>query len=411
MNKRIETFETIETFKTLPDKRGYFGEYGGKYVPETLMAALQELEAAYQEVKEDPAFQQELQYYFKNYIGRPSLLYFARNLTEKLRGAKIYLKREDLNHTGAHKINNAVGQALLARKMGKKRIIAETGAGQHGVAAATVAALFNMSCAIYMGEVDIGRQALNVFRMKLLGAEVIPVNSGSRTLKDAINEAIRYWVSHVEDTYYMMGSVVGPHPYPMMVRDFQSIIGEEAKEQILSQEGRLPDYLLACVGGGSNSMGLFYPFLEEEKVKIFGVEAAGRGLHTPEHAAALSAGSIGILHGAKSFLLQDEDGQIREAYSISAGLDYPGVGPEHAYLKETGRVTYVSATDEEALEAFQLLSRTEGIIPALESAHALAYLFTLIPKTKKEELVMVCLSGRGDKDTEVAIEKLKLEGK
>jgi len=409
MNKRVETFEITETFKTLPNKRGYFGEYGGKYVPETLMAALQELEAAYQQVKEDADFQQELNYYFKNYIGRPSLLYFARNLTEKLGGAKIYLKREDLNHTGAHKINNAVGQALLARKMGKKRIIAETGAGQHGVAAATVAALFNLSCAIYMGEVDIKRQALNVFRMKLLGAEVIPVNSGSRTLKDAINEAIRDWVSHVEDTYYMMGSVVGPHPYPMMVRDFQSIIGEEAKEQILSQEGRLPDYLLACVGGGSNSLGLFYPFLEEKKVKIFGVEAAGRGLHTTEHAAALSAGSIGILHGAKSFLLQDEDGQIREAYSVSAGLDYPGVGPEHAYLKETGRVTYVSATDEEALEAFQLLSRTEGIIPALESAHAVAHLFTLIPKTKKEELVMVCLSGRGDKDTEVAIEKL--EGK
>ncbi len=390
-----------------PNNRGYFGEFGGKYVPETLMSAVDELEAAYQEVKEDMAFQRDLQYYFENYIGRPSLLYYARNLTEKLGGAKIYLKREDLNHTGAHKINNTIGQALLARKMGKRRIIAETGAGQHGVAVATVAALFNMSCAVYMGEVDIKRQSLNVFRMKLLGAEVIPVQSGSRTLKDAVNEAIRDWVSRVEDTYYMMGSVVGPHPYPVMVRDFQSIIGQEAKEQILSLEGHLPDYLLACVGGGSNSIGLFYPFLNDKQVKIYGVEAAGHGLDSREHAATLGTGNTGILHGAKSFLLQDEFGQIKEAYSISAGLDYPGVGPEHAYLKESGRVHYVSATDQEALEAFQLLSKTEGIIPALESAHALAYLLPLIPETNKKDIVIVCLSGRGDKDTEVAIEKLE----
>jgi tryptophan synthase beta chain len=393
----------------IPDKRGYFGQYGGKYVPETLMSAVNELEVAYQMAKEDITFQGELQYYFKNYIGRPSLLYYAKNLTEKLGGAKIYLKREDLNHTGAHKINNTIGQALLAQKMGKKRIIAETGAGQHGVATATVAALFNMSCAVYMGEVDMKRQALNVFRMKLLGTEVIPVKSGSRTLKDAVNEAIRDWVSNVEDTYYMMGSVVGPHPYPVMVRDFQSVIGKEAKEQVLFQEDRLPDYLVACVGGGSNSIGLFYPFLDDKQVKMYGVEAAGHGLDSQEHAATLGAGNTGILHGAKSFLLQDEFGQIKEAYSISAGLDYPGVGPEHAYLKNIRRVNYVSVTDEEALDAFQLLSQTEGIIPALESAHALAYLVKLIPRTKNEEMVIVCLSGRGDKDTEVAIEKM--EGK
>jgi len=392
--------------KILPDKRGYFGRFGGRYVPETLMSAINELEAAYQKAKENINFQRDLQYYFKNYVGRPSLLYYAKKLTEKLGGAKIYLKREDLNHTGAHKINNTIGQVLLARQMGKKRIIAETGAGQHGVAVATVVTLFDMSCTIYMGEVDIKRQALNVFRMKLLGAEVIPVKSGNRTLKDAVNETIRDWVSNVEDTYYMIGSVVGPHPYPMIVRDFQSVIGKEAKEQILSKEGRLPDYLVACVGGGSNSIGLFYPFLAENKVKIYGVEAAGHGLATQEHAATLGVGNVGILHGAKSFLLQDEDGQIKEAYSISAGLDYPGVGPEHAYLKETNRANYVSVTDDEALEAFQLLSKVEGIIPALESAHALAYLLKLIPKTKKEEIVVVCLSGRGDKDTEVAIDKL-----
>ena len=393
----------------LPDERGYFNEFGGRYVPETLMSAVNELAIAYQKAKESIDFQKDLEYYFKNYISRPSLLYYARNLTEKMGGAKIYLKREDLNHTGAHKINNAIGQALLARIMGKKRIIAETGAGQHGVAVATIAALFNMSCAVYMGEVDIKRQALNVFRMKLLGAEVIPVKSGSRTLKDAVNEAIRDWVSNVEDTYYMIGSVVGPHPYPEMVRDFQSVIGQEAREQLLSIEGQLPDYLVACVGGGSNSIGLFYPFLTETQVKIYGVEAAGLGLSSQEHAATLGAGRVGILHGAKSFVLQDEFGQIKEAYSISAGLDYPGVGPEHAYLKQTGRANYVSVTDEEALEAFQLLSRTEGIIPALESAHAVAYLKKLIPKTKKEEIVILCLSGRGDKDTEVAIDQTEVK--
>lgn len=395
--------------KILPDQRGYFAEFGGKYVPEILMPALSELEIAYREARGDEDFQRELQYYFKNYIGRPSPLYYAKRLTEELGGAKIYLKREDLNHTGAHKINNTVGQVLLARKMEKKRIIAETGAGQHGVAVATVAALFGFSCAVYMGEVDIKRQALNVFRMKLLGAEVIPVRSGSKTLKDAVNEAIRDWVTNVKTTYYIIGSVVGPHPYPMMVRDFQSIIGKETKEQIIAIEGHLPDYLVACVGGGSNAMGLFYEFKDDQEVKMFGVEAAGRGLTTQEHAATLSVGDIGILHGAKSYLLQDENGQIKEAYSISAGLDYPGVGPEHAYLKKTGRAAYVSVTDNEALKAFQLLSRTEGVIPALESAHALAYLPKLIPKTKKEEVVVVCLSGRGDKDTEIVIDKLGVE--
>lgn len=393
--------------KTLPDNRGYFGKFGGKYVPETLIPVVTELEMAYQEAKKSPEFRKKLDYYYRNYIGRPSLLYYARRLSEKLGRAKIYLKREDLNHTGAHKINNAIGQALLAQRMGKKRIIAETGAGQHGVATATVAALFDFSCAVYMGELDIKRQALNVFRMKLLGTEVIPVNAGSKTLKDAVNEAIRDWVSNVKDTYYLIGSVVGPHPYPMIVRDFQSVTGEETKEQILAEEGRLPDYLVACVGGGSNSIGLFYPFKDDLEVKMYGVEAGGIGLNSQKHAASLEAGTIGILHGAKSYVLQDKDGQIREAYSISAGLDYPGVGPEHSYFKETGRVNYVSVTDEEALEGFKLLAQTEGIIPALESAHALAYLPKLISQTKKEEVVVVCLSGRGDKDTEVAIDRLE----
>ena len=393
--------------RILPDKRGYFGNFGGKYIPETLISAITEIEVAYQKAKKSINFQRDLHYYFKHYIGRPSILYYAKRLTEKLGGAKIYLKREDLNHTGSHKINNAIGQVLLAKKLGKKRIIAETGAGQHGVAVATVAALFGLSCAVYMGEVDIKRQALNVFRMQLLGAEVVPVKSGSRTLKDAVNEAIRDWVSNVKDTYYLIGSVVGPHPYPMMVRDFQSIIGKEVKEQVIAQEGRLPDYLVACVGGGSNAIGLFYKFYDEKKVKIYGVEAAGLGLATQKHAASLGAGKVGMLHGTKSFLLQDENGQIKEAYSISAGLDYPGVGPEHAYLKETGRVNYVSVTDEEALEAFQLLSKTEGIIPALESAHALAYLLKLIPKTNTKEIIVVCLSGRGDKDSEVVSNKLE----
>lgn len=393
--------------RILPDKRGYFGNFGGKYIPETLISAITEIEVAYQKAKKSINFQRDLHYYFKHYIGRPSILYYAKRLTEKLGGAKIYLKREDLNHTGSHKINNAIGQVLLAKKLGKKRIIAETGAGQHGVAVATVAALFGLSCAVYMGEVDIKRQALNVFRMQLLGTEVVPVKSGSRTLKDAVNEAIRDWVSNVKDTHYLIGSVVGPHPYPMMVRDFQSIIGKEVKEQIITLEGRLPDYLVACVGGGSNAIGLFYKFYDEKKVKIYGVEAAGYGLATQKHAASLGAGKVGMLHGTKSFLLQDENGQIKEAYSISAGLDYPGVGPEHAYLKETGRVNYVSVTDDEALEAFQLLSKTEGIIPALESAHALAYLLKLIPKTNTKEIIVVCLSGRGDKDSEVANNKLE----
>lgn len=393
----------------IPDKKGYFGQFGGKFVPETLMSALKDLEEAYYIAKEDEFFQKELQSYFKNYIGRPSLLYYAENLSKKLGKAKIYLKREDLNHTGAHKINNTIGQILLAQRMGKKRIIAETGAGQHGVATATVAALFGMSCAVYMGETDIKRQELNVFRIKLLGAEVIPVKSGNSTLKDAVNEAIRDWVTNIENTHYMIGSVVGPHPYPMIVRDFQAIIGQEAREQILLKEGRLPDYLLACVGGGSNSIGLFYPFLDDKRVEIYGVEAAGYGIDTNEHAATLEAGSIGILHGAKSYLLQDDFGQIKEAYSVSAGLAYPGIGPEHSYLKDTSRVNYVSVTDKEAIESFKMLSRTEGIIPALESSHALAYLLKLIPKTKKEDIVIVCLSGRGDKDTNVVIEKL--EGK
>ena len=395
--------------RILPDKRGYFGNFGGKYIPETLISAITEIEVAYQKAKKSINFQRDLHYYFKYYIGRPSILYYAKRLTEKLGGAKIYLKREDLNHTGSHKINNAIGQVLLAKKLGKKRIIAETGAGQHGVAVATVAALFGLSCAVYMGEVDIKRQALNVFRMQLLGAEVVPVKSGSRTLKDAVNEAIRDWVSNVKDTYYLIGSVVGPHPYPMMVRDFQSIIGKEVKEQVIAQEGRSPDYLVACVGGGSNAIGLFYEFVDEKKVKMYGVEAAGYGLATQKHAASLGAGKVGMLHGTKSFLLQDENGQIKEAYSISAGLDYPGVGPEHAYLKETGRANYVSVTDDEALEAFQLLSKTEGIIPALESAHALAYLLKLIPKTNPKEIVVVCLSGRGDKDSEVAINELEIK--
>nr|5EY5_B Chain B, LBCA-b [synthetic construct]5EY5_D Chain D, LBCA-b [synthetic construct] len=377
---------------------GRFGKYGGQYVPETLMPALEELEEAYERAKNDPEFQAELEYYLRDYVGRPTPLYFAENLTKDLGGAKIYLKREDLNHTGAHKINNALGQALLAKRMGKKRVIAETGAGQHGVATATVAAMFGLECVVYMGAEDIERQALNVFRMKLLGAKVRPVTSGSRTLKDAINEAMRDWVTNVEDTFYIIGSVVGPHPYPMMVRDFQSVIGEEARQQILEKEGRLPDAIVACVGGGSNAMGIFHPFIDDESVRLIGVEAAGKGIETGKHAATLSAGRPGVLHGAMTYLLQDEDGQIIEAHSISAGLDYPGVGPEHAYLKDTGRAEYVSVTDDEALEAFQLLSRTEGIIPALESSHAVAYAMKLAPELSKDQIIVVNLSGRGDKD-------------
>ena len=384
----------------LPDERGRFGPYGGRYVPETVMAALEELEKTYRAVKDDPSFWDEFNYYLTTFSGRPTPLYLARRLTEKYGRARVYLKREDLNHTGAHKINNALGQGLLARRLGKKRLIAETGAGQHGVATATVAALFGLTAVIYMGEEDMRRQASNVFRMRLLGAEVRPVGSGSRTLKDATNEAIRDWVTNVRDSHYVIGSVVGPHPYPMLVRDFQAVIGREARAQHLELEGRLPDYLVACVGGGSNAMGLFYPFRDDPQVQMIGVEAAGEGIHTGRHAASLNAGSPGVLHGSFSYLLQDADGQVLPAHSISAGLDYPGVGPEHAYFKDTGRATYVAITDAEALEAFHELTQLEGIIPALESAHALAYLKELLPQTRPEQSVIVNLSGRGDKDLE-----------
>lgn len=384
---------------TVEEKRkGYFGDFGGRYVPETLMPALEELEAVYNASKEDPEFKAELRQLLSDYAGRPTPLYFAERLTEHLGGAKIYLKREDLNHTGAHKINNALGQILLARKMKKTRIIAETGAGQHGVATATAAAKFGLECAIYMGVEDMERQALNVYRMRILGARVIPVTSGSQTLKDATNEAIRDWVTNVENTHYVIGSTVGPHPYPTIVRDFQRVIGDETKEQILKKEGRLPDLLVACVGGGSNSMGLFYPFIEDRDVRMVGVEAAGSGIETGKHAAALADGRIGVLHGSKSYLLQDEDGQIQIAFSISAGLDYPGVGPEHSFLKDSGRAEYTSVTDGEALEAFELLCRLEGIIPALESAHAIAYVTKAAPRMSQKDVLVVNLSGRGDKD-------------
>ncbi len=382
----------------LPDTRGYYGNFGGKFVPETLMPALEELEAAYREAMADPLFDEELKFYMQNYTGRPSLLYYAARLTKKLGGAKIYLKREDLNHTGAHKINNTLGQILLARRMGKKRIIAETGAGQHGVATATSAALFGLQCAIHMGEEDMARQSLNVFRMRMLGAEVIPATSGSKTLKDAMNEAIRDWVTNVDDTFYLIGSVAGPHPYPEMVRDFQKIIGEETRQQLLEMEGRLPDCIIACVGGGSNAMGIFYPFLDDAGVKLIGVEAAGLGTDTDKHAATLNMGRPGVLHGAMSYILQNDDGQIDLAHSVSAGLDYPGVGPEHSYLKDIGRVAYTSATDGEALDAFQLLCRTEGIIPALESSHALACAAKMAPELSPDQIMVVNLSGRGDKD-------------
>ncbi|MEW6113200.1 MAG: tryptophan synthase subunit beta [Thermodesulfobacteriota bacterium] len=381
----------------VPDKQGRFGAFGGRFVSETLMPALQELDAALREALCDPSFHLELEELLRHYVGRETPLYEARRLSEKLGGPRIFLKREDLAHTGAHKINNTLGQGLLAKRMGKKRIIAETGAGQHGVASATVAALLGMECVVYMGTLDIERQALNVARMKFLGAQVEPVHSGSCSLKDAVNEAIRAWVTHVRDTHYILGSVVGPHPYPMMVREFQSIIGRETRKQILEREGHLPDALVACVGAGSNAIGFFHPFLDDP-VELIGVEAAGEGLETGRHAATLSAGSMGVLHGARSYLLHDEHGQILEAHSIAAGLDYPGVGPEHGYLKDLGRVTYETATDEEALEAFQMLAETEGILPALESAHALAYLTRLAPQMKKDAVVIVCLSGRGDKD-------------
>ncbi|HTG80701.1 MAG TPA: tryptophan synthase subunit beta [Geobacteraceae bacterium] len=382
----------------LPDKQGHFGQFGGRYVPETLMPALLELERAYNHYRNDREFKEEFAYYLRQYVGRPNPLYFAEKLTRKLGGAKIYLKREDLNHTGAHKINNTIGQGLLARRMGKTRVIAETGAGQHGVATATVAALMGMECEVFMGEEDIHRQSLNVFRMKLLGARVTPVTAGTATLKDAMNEALRNWVTFVHNTFYVIGTTAGPHPYPMMVRDFQSIIGREARAQHGKAEGRLPDYLVAAVGGGSNAMGLFYPFLDDGDVRLIGVEAAGYGISTGKHAAPLCAGNVGVLHGNKTFLLQDEFGQIAPAHSISAGLDYPGVGPEHAWLKESGRATYVSVTDAEALEGFQLLTREEGILPALESSHAIAYILKLAPTLARDKSIVVCLSGRGDKD-------------
>jgi tryptophan synthase beta chain len=381
-----------------PDRRGHFGVFGGRYVSETLMPALIELEKAYGAARRDPAFRRQFQKYLREYAGRETPLYFAERLTKKLGGARIYLKREDLCHTGAHKINNTIGQALLALRMGKKRIIAETGAGQHGVATATVAARFGFTCDVYMGKEDVARQSLNVFRMKLLGAKVKVVDSGTRTLKDAMNEALRDWVTNVRATYYLIGTVAGPHPYPMMVRDFQSVIGKEARRQILSMEGRLPDYLVACIGGGSNAMGLFYPFLRHRRVKMVGVEAAGAGIATGRHAASILGGGIGVLHGSKSYLLQDKNGQVRDTHSIAAGLDYPGVGPELSYLRDQGRIRFTSATDREAIAALKELAEVEGIIPALESAHAIAEVIRLAPRLKKSQIIVVNLSGRGDKD-------------
>jgi tryptophan synthase beta chain len=390
----------------LPDKSGHFGQFGGKYVPETLMAALDELEKAYRKSSRDAAFKAELNLMLKDYAGRPTPVYFASRLTKHCGGAKIYIKREDLTHTGAHKINNALGQGLLAKRLGKQRVVAETGAGQHGVATATVCAVLDMECVVYMGEEDVQRQSLNVFRMKLLGAEVRPVSSGSKTLKDAINEAIRDWVTNVDTTHYLLGSALGPHPYPMMVRGFQSVIGKEARKQMLKKAGRLPDYIVACVGGGSNSIGIFHPFLKDASVKLIGVEAGGLGIASGKHSARFSGGSIGVLHGTKSYVLQDENGQIKETHSISAGLDYPGVGPEHSRLMETGRAQYVSATDDEALEGFKLLSEKEGIIPALESAHAVYYAAKLAATLPKSKIVLINLSGRGDKDMGIVAKAL-----
>lgn len=401
--------ETTQDYSAQPDASGHFGAYGGSFVPETLMHPLAELKAAYNEARRDAAFQAEFEQLLREYIGRPSPLTFAARLTAHLGGAKIYLKREDLNHTGAHKINNALGQILLAERMGKRRIIAETGAGQHGVATATVCALRGLQCIVYMGTEDMRRQALNVFRMRLLGAEVVGVDAGSRTLKDAINEALRDWVTNVADTHYLLGSVLGPHPYPMMVRDFQRVIGREARAQMLEREGRLPDYLVACVGGGSNAIGLFYDFLGDAGVKMVGVEAGGVGVQLGEHAARFlseGGGRVGVLQGTRSYVLQDERGQIAATHSVSAGLDYPSIGPEHAHLHDVGRVEYVAASDAEALEAFQLLARTEGIIPALESSHAIAEVVRLAPRLSKDEIILVNLSGRGDKDVNTVIDKL-----
>jgi tryptophan synthase beta chain len=388
------------SLQTAPDARGHFGIFGGRFVPETLIPALEELEQEYHKARQDPEFQREFHYYLRHYVGRPTPISFAERLSNYLGGARIYLKREDLCHTGAHKINNTLGQILLAKRMNKRRIIAETGAGQHGVATATVCARFGFECEVYMGEEDVHRQALNVFRMRLLGAKVIPVTSGTRTLKDATSEAIRDWVTNVRTTHYIIGSVVGPHPYPMIVRDFQSVIGQESRQQMLELTGKLPDVVLACVGGGSNAMGIFYPFLEDP-VRLIGVEAAGRGLHTSEHAATLARGRPGVLHGAASYLLQDEYGQVMPTHSISAGLDYPGVGPEHSYLKETGRAEYVTATDEEALEALQMLARMEGIIAALETAHAVAHAIKIAPTMPEDSTILINLSGRGDKDVDI----------
>jgi tryptophan synthase beta chain len=398
----------MTTFISVADSRGHFGQFGGRFVPETLIPALDELAERYEAAKDDPQFQEEFAYHLREFVGRETPLTYAENMTKELGGAKIYLKREDLAHTGAHKINNTIGQILLARKMGKPRIIAETGAGQHGVATATVCAKFGFPCVVYMGAEDVKRQALNVFRMRLLGAEVRPVESGTRTLKDATNEALRDWVTNVGDTHYIIGSVVGPHPFPTMVRDFQSVIGNEARKQILEKEGRLPDAIVACVGGGSNAMGIFYPFSGDEKVRLIGVEAAGEGVDTERHAATISKGRPGVLHGAASYLLQDEHGQITEAHSISAGLDYPGIGPEHSSFKERGRAEYASITDAEALDAFGWVARLEGIIPALETAHAFAHVRKLAPQMNKDQILIVNLSGRGDKDVDAVAKRLEM---
>src|SRR5271163_742494 len=392
--------------QSLPDSRGRFGEYGGRYVAETLMPALFELEKAYKEARRDPKFRDDLKRYSREYVGRPTPLFFCANLTERLKGAKVYIKREDLCHTGAHKVNNTLGQALLAVRMGKERITAETGAGQHGVATATMAALFKRECHVFMGSVDVERQALNVFRMKLLGAKVTAVDAGSKSLKDALNEALRDWIATVRNTYYLIGTAAGPHPYPMIVRDLQSVIGREARRQILAKENRLPDVLVACVNGGSNAIGLFYPFIKDAAVALVGVEAAGLGLHTSSHAATINAGSLGVLHGNKTYLLQDELGQIRETHSIAAGLDYPGVGPELSWLNDVGRAEYTSVTDAEALDALKLLSETEGIIPALESSHAVAHAIKMAPQMAKEQIMIVNLSGRGDKDMQTVAKAL-----
>ena len=404
------TVQQPNSFRTGPDERGHFGLYGGRFVAETLMPLILELEQAYAEAKNDPLFRKQMDGYLKDYVGRPSPLYFAERLSEHLRGAKVYFKREDLNHTGAHKVNNVLGQILLARRMGKPRVIAETGAGMHGVATATMCAKFGLECIVYMGVVDVERQKPNVLRMRALGAEVRPVESGSKTLKDAMNEALRDWVTNVANTFYCIGTVAGPHPYPMMVRDFQSVIGNETREQMLAAEGRLPDSLIACIGGGSNAMGLFHPFLDDTQVEIYGVEAAGHGLASGLHAASIAGGRPGVLHGNRTYLLMDEDGQINEAHSISAGLDYPGIGPEHAWLNDIKRVKYLSATDEEALAAFQLCSRLEGIIPALEPAHALARVMNLAPQKPENHLMVVNLSGRGDKDLASVADYLERRG-